>query len=137
MAVPNEDMKSLFSLLEQMAKDQAEIRRDINGINTMAHISEHYLETLKNGYETVRSDVTRIQHDVELLQTNGQNLMEHVDILRGSVANLENNVMHELKLLSENLPNAVARHETLKTLETQVENLDHRIFALEQKASNA
>ena len=50
--------------------------------------------------------------------------------------NLENSVMHELKLLTELLPNAVARNETLTRLEVVVSSHGDRLSALELKANN-
>jgi len=52
-----------------------------------------------------------------------------------SIMTLENKVMHELKLLNENLPDVIARHEELNDLQEAVDDHDNRIFALEQAAN--
>lgn len=70
------------------------------------------------------------------LESNVARLSEQQDVNTRAILRLENNIMHELKLLNENLPDAVARNEQLKELESTVDNHDHRIFALEQKAVN-
>ena len=51
-----------------------------------------------------------------------------------SIMTLENKVMHELKLLNENLPDVIARHEELNDLREDVDDHDNRIFALEGSA---
>lgn len=53
-----------------------------------------------------------------------------------AITNLENKVMHELKLLNENLPDALAKREAFEDVCAKVDDHDKRIFALEQKASN-
>ena len=45
-----------------------------------------------------------------------------------SIMTLENKVMHELKLLNENLPDVIARHEELNDLRETVDDHDNRIL---------
>lgn len=126
------DEERIFQLLAQIAADQAELKRDINGINTLMRISEMNIESLKTGYETVRADVTRVQLDMEKMRDTQYNMVEHVDALRGSVGKLENNIMHELHLLNENLPDVIERREQVMELAAAMDDHSHRIFALEQ-----
>lgn len=63
-------------------------------------------------------------------------IREQLDVHTRSITNMEQNVMRELKLLNENLPNALARSEKLEEVSATVEAHDHRIYSLEQKVSN-
>lgn len=130
------DEERIFQLLAQIATDQAELRRDVNSINTKMTLMEHGVSTMQKGYESIRADVTRVQLDTEKVRHTQQELVGHVNALRGSVGNLENNVMHELGVLNENLPDALARREAFEEVEAKVDDHDGRIYALEQKASN-
>lgn len=51
--------------------------------------------------------------------------------------NLENKVMHELTLLNELLPDALAKREAFENMAADVDDHGHRIFALEQKVANS
>lgn len=78
------------------------------------------LEPIKEQQTTLESKVTQIE--------------EQQKIHTRSIMTLENKVMHELKILNENLPDVIARHEELNDLRETVDDHDHRIFALEQMA---
>ena len=86
------DEERIFQLLAKIAASQTEIQRDINSISTQMTLLEYTIEPLKNGYETMRADVTRIQLDVEKVRDTQYNLVEHIDILRGAYSPLENDV---------------------------------------------
>lgn len=83
------DEKRIFQLLAQIAADQAELRRDVNSTNTRMMMVEHNVDTVKNGYESVRADVTRIQLDTEKVRDTQYELVEHINALRGGVGKLE------------------------------------------------
>lgn len=76
-----------------------------------------------------------IQQETAPIKSDIAEIKAQQNIHTGSITTLENSVMHELKLLSENLPNAIARHEELVELVAKADNHDHRIFALEQVAN--
>lgn len=130
------DEERIFQLLAQIAADQAELKRDVNSLSTKMGIAGYDIDTVKKGYESIRADVTRIQLDTEKVRDTQYNLVEHVDALRGSVGELENNVMHELKTLNELLPDALAKREAFEDVAAKVDDHGNRIFALEQKVVN-
>ena len=87
------------------------------------------LEQLQGDMVSVKSDVASTKGDIAQIK-------EQQEVHTRSITQLENSVMHELKLLNENLPDAVARSEKLDEVAGTVENHGQRIFALEQKAVN-
>lgn len=73
-----------------------------------------------------------LQAIAELLQP----IKEQQEIHTRSITKLENSVMHELEMLNENLPDALARREAFEDVAAKVDDHGNRIFALEQKVSN-
>lgn len=72
----------------------------------------------------------------EVMREENAHIIGQQEINTRAIVNLENNVIHELQLLNENLPDVIIRHEAVVELEAKVDNHDRRIFVLEQLAAN-
>lgn len=73
--------------------------------------------------------LTQMQEDIATIK-------EQQEVHTRSITTLENSVMHELKLLNENLPNAITKAEKVDEIANTVDEYGNRIFALEQKVAN-
>ena len=80
-----------------------------------------------------QQDAMKEQQDVMKEQQDA--MKEQQAMHTRSIMTLENKVMHELKLLNENLPDVITRNEELKELRETVDDHGNRIFALEQVAN--
>ena len=86
--------------------------------------------------EQMNGRIEGLENGQASMQEQQVSMMEQQEIHTRSITKLENSVMHELKLLNELLPNALAKREAFEDVAAKVEDHDRRIFALEQKAAN-
>ena len=163
MALTKEDLQAIQQLLQPIYDEQATIRTEMaegfeDTRNEQAAIRAEMAEGFKNtrneqaairaemaeGFENTRNEQAAIRTEMAEGFENTRNeqtairaeTAENFERVHGDIANLYQNYDKQMKLLNENLPNAVARHEAVAALEAQVENHANRISALEQKAAN-
>ena len=108
------------------------------------------LEALQRGQEAMQGDIAAMReqqaaHTAQISAVVEQQAIHTAQISAmveqqathtQAIMNLENNVMHELKMLNELLPDALAKREAFEGVAAKVEDHDNRIYALEQKAAN-
>lgn len=106
------------------------------------HAIEQLLEPIKEQLSEQKEQLAKNTQSIESLNKQVAGNTQSIDALREqqavhtrSILSLENKTLHELKLLNENLPDVIVRHEELKILRKTVDDHSNRIFALEQVAN--
>ena len=132
MPLSQEDLQAIAALIDEKMKPFQRMAMDINAVDTKLSLMEYHVEAIANGYEEMRSDVSHTQLNVERLTSGQAGLMEQITSLKASVLQLENSVVHQLRLLNENLPDVMARRESIVQMRSSIDDFGSRIFALEQ-----
>ncbi|MDL2294029.1 hypothetical protein LJC60_05290 [Ruminococcaceae bacterium OttesenSCG-928-D13] len=94
------------------------------------------LEQLQGDMATVKQGQAATNARLDNMEQSQAAMLEKQDNHTKAIMNLENSVMHELKMLNELLPDALAKREAFEDMAAKVDDHDNRIFALEQAAAN-
>lgn len=124
MALTKEDLQAIEQLLDRKLDEKLDEKLDSKLDEKLAPI----VAQLETHTEILEAHTKKLDAHTELLETHTEMLESH----NQSITVLERRVTHELRLLNESLPDAIARRAAFEEMEARVDDHGHRIYALEQ-----
>ena len=103
-------------------------------IQAISNMMDEKLDPLKADIAELKQGQAKMQGDIAKLEQGQAKLEKETRNISQSVAVIEMTTVTKLDLISEGLTGWQERNKQIDRHETELENHDHRIFALEQVA---
>ena len=134
------EIKGKLGILEDgqagLVDDVAAVKEDVAAVKEDVAGVKEDIAGVKEDVAGVKEDVAGVKEDVAGVKQDVAAIKKQQEVHHKSILRLENTVTSELKILNENLPDALAKREEFDGVAARVQDHGNRIFALEQAMAN-